>query len=64
MKVDWDNEKDCYQTISAVVANFYAIHPPILPNPAGNGIQFYKKNRAQINDSDAGTKSADPGMTF
>jgi DNA mismatch repair protein MLH1 len=24
---------------------FYALHPPILPNPSGSGIQLYKKNK-------------------
>ncbi|XP_078180194.1 MUTL-homolog 1 isoform X1 [Carex rostrata] len=45
--VDWDDERECFQTISAVLANFYAIHPPILPNPSGDGIRFYKKNREE-----------------
>ncbi|WOL12698.1 DNA mismatch repair protein MLH1 isoform X3 [Canna indica] len=43
--VDWENEKDCFQGISAVLGNFYAMHPPVLPNPAGEGIQLYKKNK-------------------
>ncbi|KAJ0977302.1 hypothetical protein J5N97_012776 [Dioscorea zingiberensis] len=47
--VDWDNEKECFQTISASLANFYAIQPPILPNPSGSGIQFYKKIKDQTN---------------
>ncbi|XP_072981652.1 DNA mismatch repair protein MLH1 isoform X1 [Typha angustifolia] len=42
--VDWENEKECFETVSAVLGNFYAVHPPILPNPSGSGIQFYKKN--------------------
>uniref|UniRef100_A0ACD5X1W5 Uncharacterized protein n=1 Tax=Avena sativa TaxID=4498 RepID=A0ACD5X1W5_AVESA len=25
--------------------NFYALHPPILPNPSGNGIQLYRKSK-------------------
>lgn len=45
--VDWDDETGCYQTIAATIANFYAMHPPILPNPAGNRIQFYKKRNRQ-----------------
>uniref|UniRef100_A0A0D9YK96 DNA mismatch repair protein S5 domain-containing protein n=1 Tax=Oryza glumipatula TaxID=40148 RepID=A0A0D9YK96_9ORYZ len=33
------------RTVAAAIGNFYALHPPILPNPSGNGIQLYKKNR-------------------
>jgi DNA mismatch repair protein Mlh1 C-terminus len=44
-QVNWDDERKCFQTISAVLANFYAMHPPILPNPSGDGIRLYKKNR-------------------
>ncbi|XP_047958624.1 DNA mismatch repair protein MLH1-like isoform X2 [Salvia hispanica] len=32
--VNWDDEKDCFQTIAAAIANFYAFHPPLLPNPS------------------------------
>ncbi|KAJ8442861.1 hypothetical protein Cgig2_022227 [Carnegiea gigantea] len=41
--VDWEDEKSCFQTISAALANFYAMHPPMLPNPSGDGLQHYKK---------------------
>ncbi|KAL2467588.1 DNA mismatch repair protein MLH1 [Forsythia ovata] len=41
--VDWDNEKNCFQTIAASIGNFYAMHPPLLPNPSGNGLQCYKR---------------------
>ncbi|XP_021760418.1 DNA mismatch repair protein MLH1-like [Chenopodium quinoa] len=41
--VDWEDEKVCFQTISAALANFYAMHPPILPNPAGDGLQHYRR---------------------
>lgn len=47
LKVDWEDERECFQTISAAIANFYAMHPPILPNPSGSGIQFYKKTKDQ-----------------
>uniref|UniRef100_A0A0D9YK94 DNA mismatch repair protein S5 domain-containing protein n=2 Tax=Oryza glumipatula TaxID=40148 RepID=A0A0D9YK94_9ORYZ len=43
--VTWDDEKECFRTVAAAIGNFYALHPPILPNPSGNGIQLYKKNR-------------------
>ncbi|GMH31332.1 hypothetical protein Nepgr_033175 [Nepenthes gracilis] len=41
--VDWEDEKNCFQAISAALANFYAMHPPMLPNPSGDGLQFYKR---------------------
>ncbi|KAJ6805766.1 DNA mismatch repair protein MLH1 [Iris pallida] len=58
--VDWDNERECFQTISAAIANFYAMHPPVLPNPSGNGIQFYKKNIGQREISYTGKQSTVP----
>ncbi|PIA47206.1 hypothetical protein AQUCO_01400116v1 [Aquilegia coerulea] len=45
--VDWEDEKSCFQTISAALGNFYAMHPPLLPNPAGEGLQFYKKKQLE-----------------
>ncbi|XP_010912641.1 DNA mismatch repair protein MLH1 isoform X1 [Elaeis guineensis] len=58
--VDWENEKECFQTISAVLGNFYAIHPPVLPNPSGSGIQFYKKRREGSPTKDLGNALANP----
>ncbi|XP_057531841.1 DNA mismatch repair protein MLH1 isoform X2 [Amaranthus tricolor] len=46
--VDWENEKSCFQTIAAALANFYAMHPPILPNPSGDGIQHYRKKPSVV----------------
>ncbi|KAF7123256.1 hypothetical protein RHSIM_Rhsim12G0006000 [Rhododendron simsii] len=43
--VDWDEEKSCFQTIAAALGNFYAMHPPLLPNPSGDGLQFYKRRK-------------------
>ncbi|GAB4861470.1 DNA mismatch repair protein [Ancistrocladus abbreviatus] len=51
--VDWEDEKNCFQSISAALANFYAMHPPMLPNPSGDGVQFYKKkseNQANLSE--------------
>lgn len=57
LQVDWENEKECFQAISAVLGNFYAMHPPVLPNPAGNGIDFYKKiNGKAASIDDAGNE--------
>ncbi|XP_042382837.1 DNA mismatch repair protein MLH1-like [Zingiber officinale] len=58
--VDWENEKECLQTICAVLGNFYAMHPPVLPNPAGDGIQFYKKNPKSIDDTGDDLKNENP----
>ncbi|KAH9617010.1 hypothetical protein KSS87_023847 [Heliosperma pusillum] len=41
--VEWEDERSCFQTISAALANFYAMHPPILPNPSGEGIECYTR---------------------
>ncbi|KAK1433376.1 hypothetical protein QVD17_10286 [Tagetes erecta] len=40
--VVWNDEKICFQTIAAALANFYAMHPPLLPNPSGDNSDFYK----------------------
>ncbi|KAJ4965627.1 hypothetical protein NE237_017476 [Protea cynaroides] len=46
--VDWEDEKSCFQTISAALGNFYAMHPPLLPNPSGDGLQCYKKGKNHV----------------
>ncbi|XP_010543732.1 PREDICTED: DNA mismatch repair protein MLH1 [Tarenaya hassleriana] len=43
--VNWEEEKDCFQGVAAAIGNFYALHPPLLPNPSGDGIQFYTKKK-------------------
>ncbi|CAH1425292.1 unnamed protein product [Lactuca virosa] len=41
--VTW-NDEVCFQTIVAALGNFYAMHPPLLPNPSGEGVSdFYKR---------------------
>ncbi|XP_059590681.1 DNA mismatch repair protein MLH1 isoform X2 [Vitis vinifera] len=55
--IDWENEKSCFQGISAALANFYALHPPTLPNPSGDNFQFYKKRRSSRNPQDEGNSS-------
>ncbi|XP_077249741.1 MUTL-homologue 1 [Tasmannia lanceolata] len=56
--VDWEDEKECFQSISAALGNFYAMHPPLLPSPSGAGLQFYRKNRKQLgNIQDEGNLS-------
>ncbi|KAI3726580.1 hypothetical protein L1987_66378 [Smallanthus sonchifolius] len=41
--VEWNDEKVCFQTIAAALGNFYAMHPPLLPNPSGDNADFYKR---------------------
>ncbi|XP_062028201.1 DNA mismatch repair protein MLH1-like [Rosa rugosa] len=48
--VDWEEEKKCFQVISAALGNFYAMHPPMLPNPSGDGLQFYQKRKLVRNN--------------
>ncbi|VAH69608.1 unnamed protein product [Triticum turgidum subsp. durum] len=43
--IAWDVEKECFRTAAAAIGNFYALHPPILPNPSGKDIRLYKKNK-------------------
>ncbi|TVU36895.1 hypothetical protein EJB05_18848, partial [Eragrostis curvula] len=50
--VTWDDEKECFRTAAAAIGNFYALHPPILPNPSGSGIQLYKKNKNSMASGD------------
>ncbi|KAF3787931.1 DNA mismatch repair protein [Nymphaea thermarum] len=52
VQVDWDDERNCFQSVAAVLADFYAMHPPLLPNPSGEGLQFYKKNSERSGQDD------------
>lgn len=58
--VDWEDEKNCLQGISAALGNFYAMHPPLLPNPSGDGLQFYKRS-THLGASDDGIDFSDNG---
>ncbi|GLJ54312.1 hypothetical protein SUGI_1165300 [Cryptomeria japonica] len=40
--VDWDTEKGCFESIAAAIGDFYALHPPLLPNPSEEGPKFYQ----------------------
>lgn len=57
--IEWESEKNCFQGISAAVGNFYAIHPPMLPNPSGDGLKFYEKKRPYKNTEDRENPSGD-----
>ncbi|KAL5776365.1 hypothetical protein ACOSP7_009291 [Xanthoceras sorbifolium] len=59
--VDWEEEKNCFQAIAAVIGNFYAMHPPLLPNPSGEGLQYYKKRKPLVNPEDREKSSNDVG---
>jgi DNA mismatch repair protein MLH1 len=57
-----EDEKNCFQSVSAALGNFYAMHPPMLPNPSGYGLQFYKKRKPLRNLEDEEKTSDDIGM--
>ncbi|KAL8059951.1 hypothetical protein ABFX02_03G121000 [Erythranthe guttata] len=57
--VNWDDEKICFQTIAAAIGNFYAFNPPLLPNPSGDGLQFYKKVPSTTSEDGNASGSAD-----
>ncbi|KAL0360020.1 UNVERIFIED_CONTAM: DNA mismatch repair protein MLH1 [Sesamum radiatum] len=57
--VNWDDEKICFQTIAAAIGNFYAFHPPLLPNPSGDGMQFYQSAPSRSPEGGDASKSAD-----
>ncbi|CAH9082459.1 unnamed protein product [Cuscuta epithymum] len=62
--IHWEDEKDCFQSISAALANFYAMHTPLLPNPTGDGFQFYKKktSSSSINGQEKSPNSTEDNM--
>eukprot|EP00850_Spirogloea_muscicola_P020491 SM000217S06873 [mRNA] locus=s217:172151:179282:- [translate_table: standard] len=31
--VDWESEKECFDSVATVIAEFYCCHPPLLPSP-------------------------------
>lgn len=57
--VNWDDEKVCFQTIAAALGNFYAMNPPLLPNPSGEGLQFYKRKVPSKTNTTANTSMDD-----
>lgn len=52
--VDWDSEKECFETFTAALADFYAMYPPMLPNPADDGLDFYKVQNKELSSSGMG----------
>ncbi|KAJ0091405.1 hypothetical protein Patl1_13994 [Pistacia atlantica] len=59
--VDWEEEKSCFQSIAAALGNFYALHPPLMPNPSGEGLVNYKKRKAFTNTENEGEPSNSTG---
>ncbi|XP_073139712.1 DNA mismatch repair protein MLH1 isoform X2 [Henckelia pumila] len=57
--VDWEDEIICFRTIAAAIGNFYAFHPPLLPNPSGNGLKFYKRDPSDSHEMRDTSKSSD-----
>ncbi|XP_031271298.1 DNA mismatch repair protein MLH1 isoform X2 [Pistacia vera] len=60
-EVDWEEEKSCFQSIAAALGNFYALHPPLMPNPSGEGLVNYKKRKAFTNTENEGEPSNSTG---
>lgn len=63
-QVDWEHEKNCLQGISAALGNFYAMHPPLLPNPSGDGLQFYKRSTHLVASDDGIDFSDNGGISY
>ncbi|VFQ90549.1 unnamed protein product [Cuscuta campestris] len=63
--INWDDEKDCIQSISAALANFYAMHTPLIPKPSGDGLQFYKKKKSSssVNEQENPSKPTGNDVT-
>ncbi|KAA3487020.1 DNA mismatch repair protein MLH1 isoform X1 [Gossypium australe] len=59
--VEWEEEKNCFQSLAAALGNFYAMHPPMLPNPAGKGLEFYRKRKHGKHTQDGGNSSCHVG---
>ncbi|TYH91891.1 hypothetical protein ES332_A13G144000v1 [Gossypium tomentosum] len=53
-EVEWEEEKNCFQSLAAALGNFYAMHPPMLPNPSGKGLEFYRKRKHGKHTQDGG----------
>ncbi|KAH1032231.1 hypothetical protein J1N35_044405 [Gossypium stocksii] len=59
--VEWEEEKNCFQSLAAALGNFYAMHPPMLPNPSGKGLEFYRKRKHGKHTQDGGNSSCHVG---
>ncbi|KAH6558320.1 hypothetical protein KP509_1Z069400 [Ceratopteris richardii] len=57
--VDWDTEKECFETFAAALADFYAMHPPMLPNPADDGLDFFKASNGDHSSHTERTSEAE-----
>lgn len=50
--VDWDTEKECFETFAAALADFYAMHPPMLPNPSDDVLDFYQVRKEESSSAE------------
>jgi hypothetical protein len=47
-QVDWENERECFETFAAAIGDFYAMHPPCLPNPdREEGSEIYRVGKSK-----------------
>ncbi|GAQ87495.1 DNA mismatch repair protein - MLH1 family [Klebsormidium nitens] len=59
--VEWDTEKECFQTLAAAIAEFYAIHPPLVPRPDPFRTKSAGKSERGAADSLESPPLAEPG---
>lgn len=63
-QVEWDTEKECFQTLAAAIAEFYAVHPPLMPRP--DPFKLDRIAKAKARELGGGTDSPlleEPGET-
>ncbi|KAJ7568741.1 hypothetical protein O6H91_01G046000 [Diphasiastrum complanatum] len=44
--VDWETEKECFDSVAAAIGEFYAIHPPLFPRPSVTSSEVYQPAKA------------------
>ncbi|KAL2653676.1 hypothetical protein R1flu_021804 [Riccia fluitans] len=57
--VDWETEKECFESVSAALAELYMIHTPSLPNPAGDGVLLYQRHKQMAANASGEPAEAD-----
>ncbi|KAL3693116.1 hypothetical protein R1sor_006767 [Riccia sorocarpa] len=58
-EVDWESEKECFDSLAAALAEFYTIHTPSLPNPAGDGVLLYQRHKQMTAIASKSAEDAD-----
>lgn len=63
-QVDWDHEKECFESFAAAVADFYAMYPPVLPHPSEHETKFSHmvESLKQLTESKAGREQLPSGQ--